>query len=93
MLLYPLPLDGAVTLFCAKAMEDVAEAVGREEEAELRLPPPNFAAIRAFASSRKRVCLKTYCSSLSPVSLSIPLRSSPGAPGASCNALAGDAPP
>mmetsp|Transcript_8597 Transcript_8597/g.15600 ORF Transcript_8597/g.15600 Transcript_8597/m.15600 type:complete len:206 (-) Transcript_8597:644-1261(-) len=41
-------------------------------------PPPNFAAIRALASSLNRVCLMTYCSSLSPLSRSIPFTSSPG---------------
>eukprot|EP00532_Pseudo-nitzschia_australis_P016318 CAMPEP_0168259316 /NCGR_PEP_ID=MMETSP0141_2-20121125/7666_1 /TAXON_ID=44445 /ORGANISM="Pseudo-nitzschia australis, Strain 10249 10 AB" /LENGTH=68 /DNA_ID=CAMNT_0008196761 /DNA_START=56 /DNA_END=258 /DNA_ORIENTATION=+ len=35
-------------------------------------PPPNLAAILAFASSRSLVWRKTYCSSDSPVSRSIP---------------------
>lgn len=46
-------------------------------------PPPNLAAIRAFASSRSLVCRRTYCSSVSPVKRSIPFRSSPGRPVAS----------
>ncbi|VEU34883.1 unnamed protein product [Pseudo-nitzschia multistriata] len=45
---------------------------------------PNLAAILAFASSRSLVWRRTYCSSLSPVSRSIPFLSSPGMPWASC---------
>ena len=48
-------------------------------------PLPNFAAIRALASSRSRVCRITYWLSDSPVNRSTPLRSSPGKPVASCN--------
>jgi len=53
-------------------------------EAVLKPPFPNLAAIRALASSRSLVCRATYCASVSPVNRSIPLRSSPGRPGASC---------
>lgn len=58
-----------------------------EEDADVNPPPPNLAAMRARASSRRRVCRITYCVSDSPVNRSTPLRSSPGSPGASCMSL------
>ena len=78
---------------CANDMEELNMEELDVDEAELRPPPPNFAAIRALASSRSLVCLITYCSSVSPVSRSMPLRSSPGAPGASWIATDGERPP
>mmetsp|Transcript_11641 Transcript_11641/g.17921 ORF Transcript_11641/g.17921 Transcript_11641/m.17921 type:complete len:233 (-) Transcript_11641:773-1471(-) len=56
-------------------------------------PPPNLAAMRALASSRSLVCLITYCSSLSPLSRSIPLGSSPGPGLASVRVDCEDIPP
>lgn len=70
------PLEGAVRATGAAAADDDADDMP---------PPPNLAAMRARASSRRRVCRIMYCSSDSPVKRSIPFRSSCGNPGASCN--------
>ena len=68
-----LPLDGAVR----------GTAADDDDEAEDMPPPPNLAAMRARASSRRRVWRIMYCSSDSPVKRSMPFRSSCGNPGAS----------